>query len=145
MGRGSAVALSGTSGSLSMVNVTPQFTCASISSLTVPWDIPFWHKPWSCATCLVVIFIAESSAKQRVEPPAEKGPWLRPWPHPHLHLAQPPTHPPTATAGCPIWASVFRFRLPYSHTLHIQGAFFTGPPPEKLKYGKLRLGEVRCI
>ena len=23
--------------------------------------------------------------------------------------------------------------------------FFTGPPPKKLKYGKLRLGEVRCI
>ena len=23
--------------------------------------------------------------------------------------------------------------------------FFTGPPPEKFKYGKLRLGEVRCI
>ena len=23
--------------------------------------------------------------------------------------------------------------------------FFTGPPPEKLKYGKLRLGEVMCI
>ena len=23
--------------------------------------------------------------------------------------------------------------------------FFTGPPPEKLKYGKPRLGEVRCI
>ena len=28
---------------------------------------------------------------------------------------------------------------------HIQGVFFTGPPPKKLKYGKLRLGEVRCI
>ena len=27
----------------------------------------------------------------------------------------------------------------------IQGVFFTGPPPEKLKYGKPRLGEVRCI
>ena len=23
--------------------------------------------------------------------------------------------------------------------------FFTGPPPKKLKYGKQRLGEVRCI
>ena len=23
--------------------------------------------------------------------------------------------------------------------------FFTGPPPKKLKYGKLRLGEVTCI
>ena len=23
--------------------------------------------------------------------------------------------------------------------------FFTGPPPKKLKYGKPRLGEVRCI
>ena len=27
----------------------------------------------------------------------------------------------------------------------IQGVFFTGPPPKKLKYGKPRLGEVRCI
>ena len=27
----------------------------------------------------------------------------------------------------------------------IQGVFFTGPPPKKLKYGKQRLGEVRCI
>ena len=25
----------------------------------------------------------------------------------------------------------------------IQGVFFTGPPPKKLKYGKQRLGEVR--
>ena len=25
------------------------------------------------------------------------------------------------------------------------GCFFTGPPPKKLKYGKLRLGEARCI
>ena len=25
------------------------------------------------------------------------------------------------------------------------GCFFTGPPPKKLKYGKPRLGEVRCI
>ena len=29
--------------------------------------------------------------------------------------------------------------------LQVQGVFFTGPPPEKFKYGKLRLGEVRCI
>ena len=30
--------------------------------------------------------------------------------------------------------------------LHVlQGVFFTGPPPKKLKYGKLRLGEVTCI
>ena len=28
---------------------------------------------------------------------------------------------------------------------HVTGCFFTGPPPEKLKYGKVRLGEVRCI
>ena len=28
---------------------------------------------------------------------------------------------------------------------HIQGVFFTGPPPKKLKYGKPRLGEFRCI
>ena len=27
----------------------------------------------------------------------------------------------------------------------IQGVFFAGPPPEKLKYGKPRLGEVTCI
>ena len=27
----------------------------------------------------------------------------------------------------------------------IQGVFFTGPPPEKLKYGKPRLGEVTYI
>ena len=27
----------------------------------------------------------------------------------------------------------------------IQGVFFTGPPPKKLKYGKPRLSEVRCI
>ena len=27
----------------------------------------------------------------------------------------------------------------------LQGVFFTGPPPENLKYGKPRLGEVRCI
>ena len=33
---------------------------------------------------------------------------------------------------------------PYKKTI-IQGVFFTGPPPKKLKYGKLRLGEVRCI
>ena len=26
----------------------------------------------------------------------------------------------------------------------IQGVFFTGPPPKKLEYGKLRLGEV-CV
>ena len=26
---------------------------------------------------------------------------------------------------------------------HIQGVFFTGPPPKKLKYGKLRLGVSR--
>ena len=29
--------------------------------------------------------------------------------------------------------------------INIQGVFFTGPPPEKLKYGKPRLAEVRCI
>ena len=29
--------------------------------------------------------------------------------------------------------------------LKLQGVFFTGPPPKKLKYGKQRLGEVRCI
>ena len=28
---------------------------------------------------------------------------------------------------------------------NIQGAFFTGPPLKKFKYGKTRLGEVRCI
>ena len=28
---------------------------------------------------------------------------------------------------------------------YIQGVFFTGPPPKKLKYVKLRLGEVTCI
>ena len=29
--------------------------------------------------------------------------------------------------------------------LQYTGCFFTGPPPKKLKYGKLRLGKVRCI
>ena len=28
---------------------------------------------------------------------------------------------------------------------YIQGVFFTGPPPKKLKYGRPRLGEVTCI
>ena len=28
---------------------------------------------------------------------------------------------------------------------YLQGVFFTGPPPKKLKYGKLRLGEVTRI
>ena len=27
----------------------------------------------------------------------------------------------------------------------VQGVFFTGPPLKKLKHGKLRLGEVRCV
>ena len=27
----------------------------------------------------------------------------------------------------------------------IQGVFFTGPPTKKLKFGKPRLSEVRCI
>ena len=29
--------------------------------------------------------------------------------------------------------------------IFLQGVFFTGPPPKKLKYGKSRLDEVACI
>ena len=34
--------------------------------------------------------------------------------------------------------------LPFFRKYIVQGVFFTGPPPKKLKYGKPRLGEVRC-
>ena len=30
-------------------------------------------------------------------------------------------------------------------SLRLASLFFTGPSPEKLKYGKTGLGEVRCI
>ena len=41
------------------------------------------------------------------------------------------------------WLSLLLSSSPF--TTDIQGGFFTGPPPKKLKYGKPWLGEARCI
>ena len=39
--------------------------------------------------------------------------------------------------------SIVLYTYRYAHIYRV--FFFTGPPPKKLKYGKPRLGEVRCI
>ena len=43
------------------------------------------------------------------------------------------------------WWPAYRFNLLQFMMPTYRVFFFTGPPLKKLKYGKLRLGEVRCI
>ena len=60
----------------------------------------------------------------------------------------PPSPPvsPLYTSLPPIFTpSLFCKRMPNVISASYRVFFLTGPPLEKLEYGKLRLGEVRCI
>ena len=46
-----------------------------------------------------------------------------------------------------LWCTMMFYDVLYSMMFYdfLQGFFFTGAPPKKLKYGNPRLGEVTCI